>query len=63
MKDAKIHTEIQMPPYPGYEEIKGYLLSIVIDKSLFQHDLKLLGENLAHSRTFGGMVNKESTMA
>lgn len=34
LKETKIHTEIELPPYPMCEEIKMYFLSIGINKAI-----------------------------
>lgn len=36
LKEAKIHQDILLPPYPMCEEIRFYLISVVVDKALFR---------------------------
>jgi len=33
LKEAKVHLDVQVPPYPTFEEVKDYLFSVVVDKS------------------------------
>jgi len=46
LNESKIHYDIHVPPYPGFEEVKDYLLSLVVDRSQFQgEDLEQLKDS------------------
>lgn len=38
LRESDIHFDIEVPPYPGFEEVKDYLLSLVVDKSLVKDE-------------------------
>jgi hypothetical protein len=33
LKEPRVHLDIEVPPYPGHEEVKDYLFSVVVEKS------------------------------
>ncbi len=53
LRQTTIHTEIDLPPYPGFEDVKDYLISAVIEQNA-------VGDNFGYSPAFDALESMEA---